>query len=420
MMHGRGKSDFAIVAVKPANKAEQSAAELVEQRAETKGNANQQSACRTQSRVSVSQALERIRQAFAVMTRGKSRMRESCMYGSARGAPSNGRPYRDRRDFITLLGGAAVAWPLAAHAQQQRLPVIGFVNSSSPHLYVPFIRAWQQGLGETGYAEGRNVAVEYRWAMGHYDRLPALVTELAGLPVAVLAATSGPAALAAKAANTTVPTVFTMAADPVELGLVASLARPGANITGVTQMTTEVGPKRLELMHELLPAAATVALLVNPNNSVIAETEQRNLRATARTLGRHLIVLNAGSEHDLDKVFASLVELRAGGLLISTDPFFFGQSARLADLAQRHAMPTLSVDREFVAAGGLISYGGDVAHSYRLAGVYTGRILKGDKPADLPVQQSTKVELHINLKTAKALGLTVPLPLLGRADGVIE
>src|SRR6516225_6611269 len=420
MMHGRGKSDFAIVAVKPANKAEQSAAELVEQRAETKGNANQQSACRTQSRVSVSQALERIRQAFAVMTRGKSRMRESCMYGSARGAPSNGRPYRDRRDFITLLGGAAVAWPLAAHAQQQRLPVIGFVNSSSPHLYVPFIRAWQQGLGETGYAEGRNVAVEYRWAMGHYDRLPALVTELAGLPVAVLAATSGPAALAAKAANTTVPIVFTMAADPVELGLVASLARPGANITGVTQMTTEVGPKRLELMHELLPAAATVALLVNPNNSVIAETEQRNLRATACTLGRQLIVLNAGSEHDLDKVFASLVELRAGGLLISTDPFFFGQSARLADLAQRHAMPTLSVDREFVAAGGLISYGGDVAHSYRLAGVYTGRILKGDKPADLPVQQSTKVELHINLKTAKALGLTVPLPLLGRADGVIE
>ena len=420
MMHGRGKSDFAIVAVKPANKAEQSAAEPVEQRAETKGNANQQSACRTQSRVSVSQALERIRQAFAVMTRGKSRMRESCMYGSARGAPSNGRPYRDRRDFITLLGGAAVAWPLAAHAQQQRLPVIGFVNSSSPHLYVPFIRAWQQGLGETGYAEGRNVAVEYRWAMGHYDRLPALVTELAGLPVAVLAATSGPAALAAKAANTTVPIVFTMAADPVELGLVASLARPGANITGVTQMTTEVGPKRLELMHELLPAAATVALLVNPNNSVIAETEQRNLRATARTLGRQLIVLNAGSEHDLDKVFASLVELRAGGLLISTDPFFFGQSARLADLAQRHAMPTLSVDREFVAAGGLISYGGDVAHSYRLAGVYTGRILKGDKPADLPVQQSTKVELHINLKTAKALGLTVPLPLLGRADGVIE
>jgi len=325
-----------------------------------------------------------------------------------------------RRELLAALGGAAAAWPLAARAQQQRLPVIGFVNSSSPHLYVPFIRAWQQGLGETGYAEGRNVAVEYRWAMGHYDRLPALVTELAGLPVAVLAATSGPAALAAKAANTTVPIVFTMAADPVELGLVASLARPGANITGVTQMTTEVGPKRLELMHELLPAAATVALLVNPNNSVIAETEQRNLRATARTLGRQLIVLNAGSEHDLDKVFASLVELRAGGLLISTDPFFFGQSARLADLAQRHAMPTLSVDREFVAAGGLISYGGDVAHSYRLAGVYTGRILKGDKPADLPVQQSTKVELHINLKTAKALGLTVPLPLLGRADGVIE
>ena len=324
-----------------------------------------------------------------------------------------------RREFITLLGGGA-AWPLAARAQQVPMPVIGFLNSGAPAEWAPLVVTFKDGLNELGFVEGRNVAVEYRWAMGHYDRLPALVTELAGLPVAVLAATSGPAALAAKAANTTVPTVFTMAADPVELGLVASLARPGANITGVTQMTTEVGPKRLELMHELLPAAATVALLVNPNNSVIAETEQRNLRATARTLGRQLIVLNAGSEHDLDKVFASLVELRAGGLLISTDPFFFGQSARLADLAQRHAMPTLSVDREFVAAGGLISYGGDVAHSYRLAGVYTGRILKGDKPADLPVQQSTKVELHINLKTAKALGLTVPLPLLGRADGVIE
>jgi len=238
--------------------------------------------------------------------------------------------------------------------------------------------------------------------------------------VAVLAATSGPVALAAKAANTAVPIVFTTAGDPVELGLVASLARPGANITGVTQMTTEVGPKRLELMHELLPAAATMALLVNPNNPVVAETEQRNLRATARILGLQLVILNAGSEHDFDKAFARLVELRAGGLLIGTDPFFLGQSARLAELAQRHAMPTLHIDREFAAAGGLISYGGDVAYSYRLAGIYTGRILKGDKPADLPVQQSTKVKLHINLKTAKALGLTVPLPLLGRADEVIE
>jgi putative tryptophan/tyrosine transport system substrate-binding protein len=323
-----------------------------------------------------------------------------------------------RREFITLLGGAA-AWPLVARAQQPRLPVIGFVNGSSPDLYAPFVRAWHQGLGETGYAEGRNVAVEYRWAMGEYDRVPALIAELVRLPVAVLAATSGPVALAAKAANTAVPIVFTMAGDPVELGLVASLARPGANITGVTQMTTEVGPKRLEMMHELLPAATTMALLVNPNNP-ITETEQRNLRATARTLGLQLVVLNAASEHDFGKVFANLVELRAGGLLIGTDAFFLGQSARLAELAQRHAMPTLSIDRQFAAAGGLISYGGDVAYSYRLAGVYTGRILKGDKPADLPVQQSTKVELHINLKTAKALGLTVPLPLLGRADEVIE
>jgi ABC-type uncharacterized transport system substrate-binding protein len=256
--------------------------------------------------------------------------------------------------------------------------------------------------------------------MGHYNRLPALLADLAHLPVAVLAATSGPAALAAKAANIAVPIVFTMAADPVELGLVASLARPGANITGVTQMTTEVGPKRLELMHELLPAVTTMALLVNPNNPIIAETEQRNLRATARILGLQLEVLNAGSEHDFEKVFSSLVELRAGGLVISTDPYFLGQSPRLAELAQRYAMPALSLDREFAVAGGLMSYGGDVAYSYRLAGVYTGRILKGDKPADLPVQQSTKVELIINLKTAKSLGLTVPLPLLGRADEVIE
>jgi putative ABC transport system substrate-binding protein len=324
-----------------------------------------------------------------------------------------------RRQFITLLGGAA-AWPNAARAQQPRLPVIGFVNSSSPDLYVPFVRAWHQGLGETGYAEGRNVAVEYRWAMGHYDRLPALVAELVRLPVAVLAATTGPAALAAKAANTAVPIVFTMAADPVELGLVASLARPGANITGVTQMTTEIGPKRLQLMHELLPAVTTMALLVNPDNPIIAETEQRNMRATARVLGLQLAVLNASSEHDFDKVFASLAELRAGGLLISTDPFFLGQSARLAELAQRYAMPTLSIDREFTTAGGLISYGGDVGYSYRLAGVYAGRILTGDKPTNLPVQQSTKVELHINLKTARAFGLTIPLPLLGRADEVIE
>jgi putative tryptophan/tyrosine transport system substrate-binding protein len=324
-----------------------------------------------------------------------------------------------RREFVTLLGAAAT-WPLAARAQQPRLPVIGFVNSSSPDLYVPFVRAWQKGLSETGYADGRNVAVEYRWAMGHYDRLPALVAELVRLPVAVLAATSGPGALAAKAANTAVPIVFTMAADPVELGLVASLARPGGNITGVTQMTTEIGPKRLELIHELLPAASTMALLVNPNNPAIAETEQRNLEAPARSLGLQLAVVHAGSEQDFDKVFASLVELRAGALLVGSDPFFLGQSPRLAELAQRNAMPAISLDREFAVAGGLMSYGGDVADSYRIAGVYTGRILKGDKPADLPVQQSTKVELVINLKTAKALGLAFPPALLGRADEIIE
>jgi putative ABC transport system substrate-binding protein len=323
-----------------------------------------------------------------------------------------------RRQFITLLGGAA-AWPIAARPQPSAIPVIGFINSSSPDLWVPFVRAWHQGLSETGYAEGRNVTVEYRWAMGRYDRLPAMVAELVHLPVAVLAATSGPMALAAKATNTAVPIVFTGAFDPVKLGLVASLARPGGNMTGVTQLTIEVGPKRLELMHELLPAASTMALLVNPNNPVIAD-EQRNLEATARTLGVQLAVLNAGSEQDFEKVFASLVELRAGGLLVGSDPFFLGQSARLAELAQRHGMPAVFIDSEFAVVGGLMSYGGDVADSYRIAGVYTGRILKGDKPADLPVQQSTKVELVINLKAAKALGLAFPPALLGRADEVIE
>ena len=250
--------------------------------------------------------------------------------------------------------------------------------------------------------------------------MPALIADLLHRPVAVLAATTGPVALAAKTANTPVPIVFTGAFDPVKLGLVASLARPGGNMTGVTQLTIELGPKKLELIHELLPAATTMALLVNPNNPVVAETEQRNLEATARTLGLQFVVLNAGSEQDFDKVFASLVELRAGGLVIGSDPFFLGQSARLAELAQRHAMPALSIDREFTAAGGLMSYGGDVADSYRIAGVYTGRILNGDKPADLPVQQSTKVELVINLKAAKALGLAFPPALLGRANEIIE
>jgi putative ABC transport system substrate-binding protein len=324
-----------------------------------------------------------------------------------------------RRKFISLLGGAA-AWPIVVRAQQSRLPVVGFVNGASPDLYAPYVHAWRQGLSETGYAEGRNVAIEYRWAMDQLDRVPALVAELVRHPVVVLAATGTPAALAAKAANTAIPIVFTTAANPVELGLVASLARPGSNITGVTQLHVEVGAKKLELLHELLPSVTTVALLLNRNNPALADPEARNLTTAAHSLGIRLEVIEVASERDFDKAFAKLIELGAGGLVIGADQLLLGHSEMLADLALRHAISAVSVDRKFVTAGGLMSYGGDVADAYRLAGIYTGRILKGDKPADLPVQQATKVELHINLKTAKALGLTVPTGLLLRATEVIE
>jgi putative ABC transport system substrate-binding protein len=297
------------------------------------------------------------------------------------------------------------------------MPVIGFLNSASPDPYAYLVRAFRQGLSETGYGEGSNVVIEYRWAEGQYDRLPALADDLVRRQVSVIAATSTPAALTAKAATTTVPIVFTTGSDPVKLGLVGSLSRPGGNVTGVTQLNVEVGPKRLELARELLPAATVVALLVNPTNP-IAET--LDLRAAARTLGLQLHVLRASTEGEIDDAFAILVRLRASALVIGSDVFFNTRSEQLAALAVRHAVPAIFHLREFVAAGGLMSYGGSLRDSYRGAGGYTGRILKGDKPADLPVQQSTKVELIINLKTANALGLTIPLPLLARADEVIE
>ncbi len=322
-----------------------------------------------------------------------------------------------RRSFITLIGGAAAAWPLAVRAQQPAMPVIGFLNSASRDRYAD--RAFLQGLRETGYAEGRNVAIEYRWAEGKYDRLPALAVELVHRQVTVIAATDGPSARAAQAATTTIPTVFRIANDPVEIGLVASLNRPGGNLTGVTTLNVAVGPKRLELLHELLPAATKIAVLVNPTNPS-AEMQTRGLQAAARVLGRKLHVLHASTGPEIDTAFESLVELRAGGLVILTDAFFSIRSEQLAALAVHHAIPTSYQFREFAAAGGLMAYGGSIVDSYRLAGVYAGRILRGEKPADLPVQQSTKVELIINLKTAKALGITVPLPLLGRADEVIE
>ena len=323
-----------------------------------------------------------------------------------------------RRQFIMLLGGAAAAWPLAARAQQAAMPVIGFLNGGSSWEYAQMADAFRKGLGEIGYIEGRNVWIEYRWAEGRYERLPALAADLVRRQVSVIAANT-PASPIAKAATTSIPIVFLTSADPVAAGLVASLNRPGGNLTGVAVLNVEVGPKRLELLHEAVPAASVVALLINPTHPT-AEAQSRDMQAAARSLGLQLHALHASTERDFDTVFARLVQLRAGALIIGADAFFINQSEQLAALALRHAVPAIATYREFVAAGGMMSYGGDLADSFRIMGVYSGRILKGEKAADLPVQQETKFALIINLKTAKALGITVPISLLGRADEVIE
>jgi len=323
-----------------------------------------------------------------------------------------------RREFITFIGGAA-AWPLAARAQQPAMPVIGFLNTRVPGADPHLLAAFRRGLKETGYVEGENVAIEYRWAYNEYDRLPALAADLVHRQVTVIAAIGSPSAPAAKAATTTIPIVFIIGFDPVEVGLVNSLNRPGGNLTGVTVLGVELGSKRLELLHELVPTANIVATLVNPATPA-AETQSTELQTAARTLGLKLHVLHASTERDFDAVFATLLQLGAGGLVVGNDTFFSTRSEQLAALALRHAVPTIFQYRQFVEAGGLMSYGGNLPDNYRLTGVYTGRILKGEKPADLPVQQSTKVELILNLKTARALGINVPMSMLMRVDEVIE
>jgi putative tryptophan/tyrosine transport system substrate-binding protein len=329
-----------------------------------------------------------------------------------------------RREFITLLGGAAAApsllWPRTPRAQQPSVPVIGFLNSSSPDAEGERVRAYRRGLSEAGYVEGRNVVIEYCWADDHNDRLPSMAADLVRRGVNVIVTGGTPATLAAKAATTTIPIVFILSTDPVEAGLVASLNRPGANLTGVTGLNVELAPKKLELLHELLPSATTLALLVNPTNAVAAENQARTVQAAGRILGLQLHVLHASTERDFDSVFASLVQLRAGALVIGSDLFFTSWSEQLAALTVRHAVPSIYQFREFAAAGGLMAYGGSITDWGHQAGIHTGRILAGAKPMDLPVQQATKVELFINLKTAKALGLDVPPTLLARADEVFE
>ena len=300
------------------------------------------------------------------------------------------------------------------------MPVVGYLGGGSAKLYAELLRGLHQGLTEIGYVEGQNLVIDYRWAEGQNDRLPALATDLVRRKLAVSVAGDTPSVMALKAATSTIPIVFYTAADPVALGLVVSLNRPRGNLTGTTNLALEVGPKSLQLLHELLPAASTFALLVNPTSSALAEAQSRDLLEAARTLGLQLHVLRASTDSELDSVFATLAQLRVGGLVISSDSFFFTRSAQLAALAAHHAVPAIFGYREFSVAGGLMSYGPDIVDGYRQVGIYIGRVLNGEKPADLPVQQVTKIEMYLNLKTAKALGITVPLPLLGRADEVIE
>jgi len=327
-----------------------------------------------------------------------------------------------RREFITILGGAAVAWPLAARAQQATMPVIGFLGFGSLENFGPFLTAFRKGLNEAGFVEGQNVAIEYRWAEGQYDRMEKLAADLVGRRVAVIAVPgSPPGARAAKAATSTIPIVFGVGEDPVKLGLVASIARPEANATGINFLSAEVVAKRLALLHELVPGAARVAALINPSDAIRAEAVRNDLQAAVRTLGNvQLPILNASSSREIDAAFAALARERADALFVGPDAFFNTRRVQLANLPAHHSIPTAFAVREYVDAGGLMSYGTSVADMYRQVGVYTGNILKGAKPADLPVLQSTKLELVINAQTARMLRLAVPPSLLALADEVIE
>jgi putative tryptophan/tyrosine transport system substrate-binding protein len=326
----------------------------------------------------------------------------------------------DRRAFIGRVAGGVLAAPLATRAQTSSMPVIGFLGSESPAQWAPFVAAFRKGLSETGYVEGKNVAIEFRWAEGHNDRVPALAADLVRRQVAVIFTTgAGGGARAAKAATSTIPIVFTVSRDPVELGYVASLGHPGGNLTGINFFAGELVEKRLELLHALVPKATVIAVIVNPSGTPI-ESRVQKLQETARTMGLQLRLLNATNEQEIDAAFATFVQLRPGALLVDSDVFFNARRAQFVALAARHAVPAIYEVRDYVAAGGLMSYGASLREAYRLAGTYASKILNGAKPADLPIMQSTKIELVINAKTAKALGLTIPQSLLLRADEVIQ
>jgi putative tryptophan/tyrosine transport system substrate-binding protein len=324
-----------------------------------------------------------------------------------------------RRELLATLGGAAATWPLMAGALQPAMPVVGFLNSASPGPFARNVVAFRQGLMEAGYIDGQNVAIEYRWAEGQTDRLPAMAADLVRRQVAVIVAPDSASALAAKAASMTIPVIFLIGGDPVKLGLVATFNRPGGNITGVSVLFNTLVAKQLEALHETVPQADLIGLLVNPTNPN-AESDTRDVQAAANVLGQKLVVVKGSTDSDLETVFVTLAQQRTGALVVSADPFFVSRRNKLVELAVRQTLPAIYPMRDFVVAGGLMSYGASLADGYRQVGVYAGRILKGAQPANLPVQQAVKVELTINLKTAKALGVTVPLPLLGRADEVIE